>query len=487
MSTSVAVPGVRYWFDQTLGQMGGFTAPGRPILYIKPPSAPWDYSETNLPWAYTSTNDWKSLVPAGADVRPLSNVGATFRERLNNTLTDGVRSIVELPEGDFRLLSFVEAVPANNDPLYSFGYYNRNLAGFIGQGPDKTFVTMAAGSMSQLQLDTMKRPSKLKFEPLQMGMMRFDGSIAKGNNVFLGGLTFRAEDQPNVTELNADVTGIFLPQPAPHQGIVIYSRAEVLMSHVRFQAAGRALMGQPPFEMSNFTTQYSRVTIRRCEFDGRRSADLDPFTPRRCNPIMLNNETLHDMEYVYLHDGNVSRYAANDENAETQGLYSVRKFKIERISNNFNTDPRLNNGERLGGWSPVTPFGWESSKANIILEDGFIEQTINETRNGQVPAHFQMTVVGSTEPVNPQGGRFRMERVKTTYTGWPEFDGFIIGRIGKASYWRSDGYETTLQVYHPETGVRLAAFELPDAWPPRLGDLTAAGVRPETHYLIKLA
>ncbi len=447
---------------------------------------PYLWSEENPPWAYETKDDWLRRVPEGSDIRPLSNVGATFRERLNNTLTEGVRSIVELPAGDFRLLSFVEAVPANNDPLYSFGYYNRNLAGFIGQGPDKTFVTMAAGSMSQLQLDTMKRLSKTLFEPLQMGIMRFDGSIAKGNNVFLGGLTFRAEDQPNVTELNADVTGIFLPQPAPHQGVIIYKSAKVILSHMRFQGAGRALMGQPPFEMSNFTTQYSDVQVFNTDFDGRRSPALDPARPRRCNPVMLNDELSHVMTNVWLHHSNVSRYAANDQHAEGAGTYIIRGFVLEEMTNNRNSDPALNGGQPLGGSSPVTPFGWESSRATIIIEDGVIRQTIDYSQNGQTPAHFQLTSVANA---NPRGGRLKMDRVHHTYEGFPHLNDFIIARVGIGTYFRLDGYENTLEVHHADTGVRLTAWEFPanETWPPTAARLASEGVSPDARYIVKLA
>lgn len=463
-------------------------APGMPPISILL-DARWNWSESNLPWSYESPADWESLMYPGAEVRTLQTGGADFYTNLMNTVNAAPgRVVVRLPPGDFRLTSF-RPIGSSGDPLYAFGFWNTKLAGFTGAGADVTSITMASGSMSQEQLTKMSTLTKASFAPLTTGIMRIDAFNYQP--VFIGGVTFRSEDQNLLTAVASDITGIFVPQPAPHQGLVLYSGSfgrayagDVTISHVRFQGAGRALMGQPPFEMSNLTSQYGKTRIFKSEFDGRRSPDIDPAQPRRCNPIMSNNELSHLMEDVWLHHSNVSRYASNDENQDTQGTYTVRRFKLEHMSDNRNTDPALNNGEPLGGVSAVTPFGWESCNGTITLEDGIIDQYIDYTSGGQAPAHFQMTTVGSR---NPQGGRFSMSRVVCSNKGFPAADGFIIGRIGNTSYWKLDGYENTIDVRHPKTGVRLTAYEYKGAWPPNKVALGALGVTPDTHYIVKLA
>lgn len=452
--------------------------------------AEYDWSESYAPWMSSVAPPTDMFLPVGVPVVHLMTSGPDFHTNLTNTInTAGKRVIVELPAGDHRLTSF-RPIGASGDPTYAFGFWHTNLAGLVSYaGPDKTTVTMAANSMSQEQLDKIATMPKAGYNPLQMGVMRVDGTMSKGNSVFLAGIGFRAEDQQKMQALAPDLvsSGVFVQQPAPHQGIVIYTGADLTIVNCRFQGVGRAMTGQPPFEMSNLTTQASWVRIFNTEFDGRRAREIDPKQPRRCNPIMLNNEYSHVMTNVWLHHGNVSRYAANDQNRDTQGTYTVRRFKIEEISNTFNTDPDLAGGARLGGWSAVTPFGWESTKAVITLEYGTIHQSINETKNGQVPAHFQFTVVGEPSLINPQGGRFRMEHVRTTYTGWPELNGFIIGRVGVASHWFTDGFDVTMDVRHPDTGVRLKPYLIEGSWPPNRSDLDALGIVPSVNYLLKKA
>ena len=477
---------------------GQYVTLGTGVTYSPSPMLAHDWSETNRAWAYTSENDWLDNLPLGNNtIVPLQrNSSLSFKQNVTNTVNANAgRVVIDLRNETgaaetFHLDSFVKAGTGTQE-TYAFGLYVPRLAGFIGHGPDKTTIQMDANSMTQVQLDEMKTMTKASFAPLGMGCIRIDGTTTSGNSVLLGGVRFVAEDQNLLTEVAADMTDqnpswevpVFTPQPAPHNGLVIYPNATVFMSHCLFEGFGRAIISQPPFECTNFITQYSYVRIYHCEFDGRRAADIDPARPRRCNPIMLNNEYLHLLQDSYVHHSNVSRYAANDENRDTAGQYTLRRVKAEHMTDNGNTDPALNNGEPLGGWSPVTPFGWESSRATITIEDSIVHQGITGTLNGQAPAHFQMTTVGG---VNPQGGRMSITGTRWHNEGYPDIDEFLILRIGATTYWRSDGYANTIEARHPD-GQLLTAYEYTGTWPPTKAGLASVGVTPATHYIVKLA
>ena len=134
--------------------------------------------------------------------------------------------------------------------------------------------------------------------------------------------------------MTSSATSIVVPQPAPHQGIVFYSdtNPNAIVSYTRFLAAGRACLSGPPFEMADVSSQYGLIKWNNCEFDGRRAAEIDPARPRRCTVWMGNNETLSEITDSWLHHSNVSRYAANDQNRETQGQYTLVRCKLERIT-----------------------------------------------------------------------------------------------------------------------------------------------------------
>lgn len=485
---STPAPGVKYKYN-SLTKM--WNALGHPSLPYQLTGVSWDYSTSNVPWAYSSPTDWEARIPSGTrriDGPDTDDWNSIISTVMAQNTTE--RVLINLPNRPVFGMDAFTPIGSSGDPTYAFGAYHSRLIGAVGEGPDKQAIQMNSDSMTTAQLNRMATMTKASFAPLQMGIMRLDGLGT--NFCYFGGVTIRSEDQNLLTAVASDMTDmnpswetpVFTPQPAPHQGIVFYPGTNAILSHVRFQAAGRAILSQPPFEMANMTTQYSTTRIYNTEFDGRRSAVLDPAQPRRCAPIMANNETLHSMEDVWLHHSNVSRYAANDENRNTNGQYIVRRFKAEFMTDTRNVDPALNGGQPLGGHSPVTPFGWESSSASILVEDGYVHQGIDYTLNGQKPAHFQMTTVGSR---NPQGGRLTIRNVRPYNEGYPDIDGFMILRVGNTTYWKSDGYANTIQVYHPVSGNRLTAYEYTGAWPPSRAGLAAVGVRPETHYLVALA
>lgn len=453
----------------------------------------YDWTDTNLPWAYDDEAEFTEGWPSDTVIVDLSPTGANLDEKLNNTINGvagGGRVVVRLPEGVHHLTSF-RMIGGSGSVTYAFGFWFPRLQGLLGHGADNTVVQMDANSVNSDQLAAMQGMDPTLFAPLQMGMCRFDGTEA--SPVLLAGLTFRAADQQNLTAVHPNLAalGIVTPQPAPHQGVVFYgnwtttkaNQLHAKVNHVRFQGAGRAVYPAPPFEMCNATSQYGNIIWKNCEFDGRRSAALDPARPRRCTVWMGNNEFESVMQDCWLHHTNVSRYASNDENRDYSGSYTLRRCKIEQIGNQLNVDPALNGGNSLGGWSAVTPIGWESSNATMLIEDCIIHQDNPYTKGGQVPMHFQMTIVGSRNPV---GGRLTVRGTEFHNSGFPQLEGYVCARVGATSHFRTDGYATTMQVYHRD-GQRLTAYELGPTFPPTLESLASAGVTPATHYLIKLA
>jgi hypothetical protein len=445
----------------------------------------YDWSDTNLPWAYTSTDQFTADWPEGVQIVDIPTTSSDFYTNLAqvNSSTSG-RYVVRLGEGVYELDAF-RMIGTSGDPTYAFGFWFPRLQGLLGQGPDKTFVEMAADSMTQAQLDHMKAMRAFTFIPLQIGLCRIDSTT--NSPVLLAGITFRAHDQQDLTEVHPELVGlgVVVPQPAPHNGVFLYSDAvprESIVSYCRFQAAGRAMLSGPPFECGNLSSVgrgYHKW--HHLEFDGRRSPAVDSAQPRRCAPFLINSEYRHELVDSWFHHSNLSRYAANDENHPLAGEYIVTRCKAEQITNNKNADPALNGGVSLGGVENATPFGWESTNGTITVTDCIVSQDNNSSSGGVVPMHYQLTSVGSR---NPQGGRMYVHGGEHRNTGWPWLDEFVCFRIATMTFWWSDGVINTIFVYHPD-GQRLSAYVAPSPWPPSAASLQAAGVTPSTHYIIR--
>lgn len=491
-----AVPGVLY----TAGN-GEWITPGRPNIGAGSPPAAigpkvringvratgttivtppilGDWSDSNPPWAYTSTSQFTADWPAGTTIVDIQTGGADFYTNLSNTVAAaGKRVVVRLQAGVYHLTSF-QLIGSSGDPTYSFGFWFPNLQGLLGAGPDQTFVQMDANSMTTTQLNAQKTMTSASFAPLQMGLCRLDGLNAS-SPVLLAGLTFRSADQQMLTAVASDVPAV-VPQPAPHQGVVLYTGTYSQISYVRFQGAGRAMTSSPPFEMANLSSAQGHHIIHNVEFDGRRSPDLDPAKPRRCGPLMGNNEYDHELTDVWFHHSNVSRYACNDQNANTQGAYTSTRVKAEQITNTQNVDPALNNGQSLGGWTNASNYGWESCNGTITLQDPYISVD-NGNVSGQFPAHLQLTSVGSR---NPQGGRLHVTGGTFHHTVYPQLDGFLTFRIATNTYWFTDGVATTLDVRRSDN-TPLTGYNFTGTWPPTAAQISAAGISPTTHYIYK--
>lgn len=442
-----------------------------------------DWSPSNLPWEYGGdttlfTADW----PSGTPIVDIQTASGDFYTNLMATVNAaGHRVVVRLQAGVYHFNQF-RLIGSSGDPNYAFGFWHSNLQGLLGQGPDQTFVQMDANSMTTAQINKMATYTAASFTVSQMGVMRIDGAVAS-SPILLAGITFRSADQNMQTAVGSDVNAV-VPQPASHLGVAFYGNggADIysIVSYCRFQGFGRAMTSAPPFEQANLSTGRGHHSIHNNEFDGRRSPDLDPARPRRCTNVMGNGEFEHRLVDCWLHHSNVSRYAMNDQSSSFAGVYEVTRCKLEQITNNQNTDPALNGGVSLGGWTNASDFGWESTNAEIDITDPYVSVD-NGSLSGQFPAHYQLTSVGSR---NPQGGRMHLKGGTHKHTAIPQLDGYITFRIAKITFWWTDGVATTLDIRRADN-TPLIPFEVTGTWPPSAAQLASAGVSPTTHYLYK--
>lgn len=453
------------------------------------PDSPWDWSEERLPWEQGGPVAWAESLPAGVPVVPVQTSGGDFYTRLKATCDAAPgRIIVELPAGVHSLSSF-RLIGASGDPTYSFGFWHPKLAGFFSEaGAANCIVEMAPDSMTQAQLDHMSTIQQSAFAPLQMGLMRLD-TVYQGAGVpiYLGGVTFESGPQNMLTQIASDVVGglgsVYVPQAAPHQGVVVYTSGpthqDSVLSHVRFRGAGKAMTSQPPFEQGNFSSQRNHITFKFCEFDGRMSPRYDPTRPRKSNPIMLNGGIFQEIQDSWIHHSNVSRYAANDESVASGVAHSINyrtiRTKIEQITNNQNRQPPINGGNSLGGYTNASLFGFESSNALIELIDVFASVD-NDQSVGQVPTHIQLTNTGPSR----KGGLVRVAGGQWRHSRFPQLDGYVTMRIQRSTDWWADGFNNTLDIR--PNGVRLIPHEYTGAWPPSAAYL--ANYPKETHFII---
>lgn len=426
----------------------------------------WDWSDTNLPWAYTDTSVFTSGWPAGVTIVDLQTSGGSFYSRLTATVNAaGKRVVVRLPAGTHHLTAF-NMIGSSGSPTYAFGFWHPNLQGFLGQGPDQTIIQMDPNSITQAQLnDMMTMDAGPTGNPNQLGFMRVDGSSA--SPILISGVTFRGTDQPNLTDGTASVKsyGATFPDPAPYNGLVFYSNSPGIVSYTRFQAAGHAKLGLPPFEHANVSSQYSpSMLFSHCEMDGRLAPEVDPTQPRRCGPVMANNETLHTMSDCWLHHSLWTRYAANDQNRDTYGTYNLTRTKIEQIN--------------------ASSAGWESCAATINVTDCIIstDTAVPSSASGSI-FHLSLTPVGSRS--NPQGGRLNVTRGTFKSTKYSAMDGYITVRAIASMHWVTDGYSTTMKMIG-SSGQRLSPY-VASSWPVSASTLSSAGVSPTTHYLVYTA
>jgi hypothetical protein len=446
---------------------------------------PYDWSESNLPWAYSSTSEFTSRFPVGTTYVDLQTTSSDFVTNLRNTVNAaGKRVVVRLPAGVFSMFNFTAIGTTDTTSTYAFGFWIPNLQGLVGQGPDKTFVQMEADAFNAGQRAKIESMSGIVGgdggDPLQAGCIRIDGQ--SGSPILIAGITFRARDQFIMQQVGQNVPAN-VPQPAPHQGLVMYnSRYGYVMSHCRFQGFGRAITSSPPFEMGNITSQYGVGTIYNTESDGRLSPAFDAARPRRCTVYMGNNETSQDWVDGWMHHTNISRYAVNDQNggavAAQSTHYGLLRTKIEQITNTANTDPVY--GE-LSGYTNACLLGYESTNADITITDCIMSvdnPRVDPSRG--TSQHIQFTAVGG---VSRDGGKITVRGGSWRNTGFPTLNGYRCFRIAGTN-WADNNYADQVFVYNP-SGVRMQPAVFGSAWPPTASQLSAAGATPNTHYLVR--
>ena len=457
-----------------------------------PARHPADWDDGNLPWSYNTTNQFTEGFTQGVTWTDLYT--GTFAQsdlwsRITYTIAQvpgNGRVYVRIPTGVHNVTSFQTPFVIPKNPLYAFGLWFPRLSGLLGDGPDKTRIHLVANSYSQEQLDALATLNPDTFTPLGNAFARFDGAVTP---FLLGGIKFTAADQQNVTALHPNMAakhGIVVPQPAPHVGIHFEpapssGTSEFIVNNCAFVGCARALLGQPPFECGLINSQYTKSVFRRCDFDGRRDAEVDPLRPRRSTTALVNNEK--DMSFVdcHFHHSNIGRFAGNDQNRSPAALstfYNFIRCKFDHMGDEGNTDPLINGGAPLGGVDTryISPFGFESTNARIRLTDCIITQNTTYARGG-----IAITQVGR----NPSGGRMEVVDCVFRYEHKPYLNGFATMMIDPSTPWYTDGPATTTSVSREETPLTCHVYPTGSSWPPTEAYITAQGLTPETHYIVR--
>ena len=461
-------------------------------LAVSPARHPADWDDDNLPWSYATTDAFTEGFTEGVTWTDLYT--GTFAQndlwsRITYTIAQvpgSGRVYVRIPTGVHNVTSFQTPFVIPKNPLYAFGLWFPRLSGLLGDGPDKTRIHLVANSYSQEQLDALATLNPDTFTPLGNAFARFDGAVTP---FLLGGIKFTAADQQNVTALHPNMAakhGIVVPQPAPHVGIHFEpapsnGTSEFIVNNCAFVGCARALLGQPPFECGLINSQYTKSIFRRCDFDGRRDAEVDPLRPRRSTTALVNNEK--DMAFTdcHFHHSNIGRFAGNDQNKSPAALstfYNFIRCKFDHMGDEGNTDPLINGGAPLGGVDTryISPFGFESTNARIRLTDCIITQNTTYARGG-----IAITQVGR----NPSGGRMEVVDCVFRYEHKPYLNGFATMMIDPSTPWYTDGPATTTSVSREETPLTCHVYPTGSSWPPTEAYITAQGLTPETHYIVR--
>ena len=468
---------------------GPWTDVGSGVTVTPPAALAYDFSDDNVPWAYPAdlaereelfTADWEPDVP----IVTIPTTG-DFMTNVNTACNASpVPVVIRLEEAVYHLDSF-ELAGTSGRQDFSFGAYHGKLRGWLGLGPDKSIIQMDANSMSQAQLNLLATMDPSLFIPNAMGLALIQPTNA--DRIYIAGVGFRAADQQWLPAVhpNAAALGITPNQPAPHTGVVIGADKNYTISYCALVGAGRAMYAAPPWEHANLNTQYSAGVIHHCDFDGRRHPAIDPARPRRCTIVLGNNEDSHEMRRCWMHHTNLSRYAINDQNQDTQGTYLVTECKTEFIGNG-NVDPALNGGLTLGGSTAAVCHGYESTKAAITFRDNIID--VNNDwmpPSGWYGKSQHIGFAHVTESTNRVGGQLYVYGGTYLNSAFPSVDGFLCIRAYPDVAWWTSGVQNTMFVYDFEGGTRKTAWNFTGTWPPTSGQIAAAGVSPETHYIIR--
>jgi len=443
---------------------------------------PYEWGETNDPTegsddVYKVMRSW----PAGLVFVDLPKNTKTLVENIKALAAfQKVAFILVLPKGFFKLFT-VPLVGVSGRQDYAYALFNDKLQGFLGTGCKNTFVALAPNAISQEQLDCYATMDPRKFTPNALGMVLLQPKDK--TDVYMGGLTFVAYDQPPIKKIHPELAklGVVVPQPAPHGGVVVGQWKNLTCSYVKFQGNARALMGRPPFEHGPLGQQYGKLFINNCWFSGARDARVDPYKPRRCGSLMMNNPSEVVITDTTFRDTNVSRVAHNAENKAIDGDITFLRCSFVGIGNQ-NIDPRLNGGKTLGGYTNAANIGFESSASNIKIL--YCLMTVDNPGNDSVhgrSTHISLTHTGSR---NPQNGRLLVKGGVFRNKAWPVINGFLTMSISITSYWWLDGLNNTITVLATD-GSRKTPWVHTGTWPPTVAQMAAAKVNSKTHYIVR--
>ena len=131
-------------------------------------------------------------------------------------------------------------------------------------------------------------------------------------------------------------------------------------------------------------------------------------------------------------------------------------------------------------------MGFESSRSTIVMRD-IIADVNNTYYSGTgfrgISQHIGFAHV--TEPTNRVGGELYVYGGRFLNTAYPSIDGFLCIRAYPDVAWYTSGVVNTMFVYDFEGGTRKTAWVYTGTWPPTAGQIAAAGVSPETHFIVR--
>lgn len=205
--------------------------------------------------------------PTGAGVALYEDLpGSTLNARINAAK---VRSLVSFGKGTFEQADFTQPVDAR---IYGLVLWDK-CAGIAGSGEDATIVQLTPGSSTRLA--KVPKQSTGKFSgPGAVGTTNplkvlHAGETTGPRDVYLGGFTLRATDQPVYATVDTPPdpqTG----RPHNYNGIELYRAGKVTIEHVRVQGFPGS-NGANPGETFSIMAGGSTLdlTATSLELDGR--------------------------------------------------------------------------------------------------------------------------------------------------------------------------------------------------------------------------
>lgn len=433
-----------------------------------PPGDDTPWSDSNPPWALKASEALTDGWPAAAltMIKPLSSNGATFRDRLNNTLSAGP-CIVQLPAGTYHLNAFYQSTTGTNrTTTHGYGYLQpANLRGLLGAGANQTYIMMDPNSYTSEQVSAVSALSSsntIQFYMMIFAQGNYSTSGPTGNPLYISGITFKGSDQQPAT------SGAAAGTPTPYSGVHFRGVNNGIIQYCRFQGCGRNFTTSPPYEIASLGMQYNNITVRRIESDGRLAPDVNSARPRRSGVLMMNNEFNIDMQDSWLHHGLLARYAVNDGNRPTTGTYRHTRLLLEEIGN-------VNNS---GATHQRVPTGYENVGGNVIWTD----TTIKQPATNWDRAHMQFTTVGGQSNSNPPAGTLNVTNCTFTH-GHTPMDGYFVLYLSQSNNWWTGNINTIPVVIKKGTST-LTPYRITSQ--PSTASLSNAGVSKDTHFLLIL-